>query len=67
MQDQELKTGDFVEFLSGGPTMTVIKQSDIPGRGWHCGWFAQGEYKTADFLISTLKKVNTPKKYTGLL
>jgi uncharacterized protein YodC (DUF2158 family) len=65
MEKERLKIGNFVEFLSGGPTMTIIQEG--AGLDWRRGWFAGDEYKVADFDSTVLKKVTQPKAYKGLL
>lgn len=65
MDKAKLKIGDFVEFLSGSPTMTIIQEG--AGLDWRCGWFVRDEYKVADFDSAVLKKVTQLKAYKGLL
>jgi uncharacterized protein YodC (DUF2158 family) len=63
----ELKTGDIVELLSGGPAMTVLYPEYGNDNGCHCGWFkTDGTYTTHTFLKQTIKKTTPKKPYTGL-
>ena len=65
MKKEELKPGDCVEFLSGGPTMTITAEGLV--KDWTCGWFARDEYKETEFASSVLKKVDRPRAYKGML
>jgi len=48
----ELKVGDLVELLSGGPTMTC---SSIDHNECECKWFVQQHLQTGKFSIKSLK------------
>jgi uncharacterized protein YodC (DUF2158 family) len=72
MELEELKAGDLVELLSGGPTMTIISSSISahpvrPHAGVICGWFNKGIFKEQEFSHSVLKKVEIAKPYEDIV
>jgi len=58
-----LNLGDVVVLKSGGPPMTVSRVSAGSFGAIHpdyveCRWFDAGEFKTRQFLIASLKRID---------
>jgi uncharacterized protein YodC (DUF2158 family) len=59
---KKITVGDLVVLASGGPVMTVMKlmhSYTYKGDAASCNWFANGEYKSKDFPLATLRKAET--------
>jgi uncharacterized protein YodC (DUF2158 family) len=59
-----IKEGDTVQLRSGGPIMTAVGESMLPG-SWVCEWFdAKNNPKQGQFALTSLVKVQ-PKNGPG--
>jgi uncharacterized protein YodC (DUF2158 family) len=56
---EDLKLGDTVQLKSGGPVMTLGKETGERGTYW-CNWFNGAELKEGGFPLEQLKKVEPP-------
>ncbi len=52
MKDKLWKEGDLVVLASGGPVMTVIRQTDTT----RCQWFVNNQTHEQDFVTNALVK-----------
>ncbi|MBB3996066.1 uncharacterized protein YodC (DUF2158 family) [Sulfitobacter undariae] len=57
------KPGDIVQLKSGGPAMTVSKETGNPGSyAYYCEWFKGASKERAHFEEETLQAYVAPKK-----
>lgn len=56
MQPSSFETGDLVQLLSGGPTMTV--QTKLSGGHLRCQWFSGKKLESGTFDARTLTPVD---------
>lgn len=61
MSDIDIKEGDAVELVSGGPVMTVEEVDNAATKKARCTWFDKSKRNTERFKISSLRKVDLPK------
>ena len=57
---EEFKVGEVVQLRSGGPEMTIVRESDPSGgkKSYVCTWFKNDEPKYNTFPAGTLQKVD---------
>jgi uncharacterized protein YodC (DUF2158 family) len=64
--ESDLKDGDKVQLISGGPAMT-IDSIDVATSRAACVWFdSKNIMKTAKFALHTLKKFDATPPFGGL-
>jgi uncharacterized protein YodC (DUF2158 family) len=59
MADEQFKSGDVVQLMSGGPQMTYVGPSVKQADGTHanCFWFSGEELKTASVPVQALTRI----------
>lgn len=59
---ENLKLGDTVQLKSGGPIMTLGKETSSGSGAFSCNWFDDGAVKQAVFYAEQLKKAEPGKR-----
>lgn len=54
MSQQSFKPGDQVQLKSGGPKMTILRETG-DRRAWVCAWFVGSKNEQASFEAAALK------------
>jgi len=56
------KPGDIVQLKSGGPAMTVVKESEYDAGHYVCTWFKGASKENGRFVEASLKTYEAPGK-----